>query len=168
MSDVPKPKVSIHGPIGRLVSRATAGPTFARIAPKVVAPLDVLVHRLTGGRHIVSEGLVPTVVLTTIGAKSGEPRTVPLACLPDHDDFYVVGSNFGRDHHPAWTTNLLASPRATASYRGESFEVVATLLDADAKAAVWPRLVAIWPNYDAYTERSGRDLRVFHLVRHRI
>jgi hypothetical protein len=50
------------------------------------------------------------------------------------------------------------------TYRGGTTPVRATLLDTVEKAAVWPRLTAVWPNYDRYTEVSGRDLRVFRLV----
>lgn len=138
---------------------------FARVAPPVVTRLDRVVHRLTRGRRMVSQGMVPTIVLTTTGAKSGEPRVVPLACLPETDHFYVVGSNFGREHHPAWTANLLAHPEATASFDGDTFGVQARLLSADEKAGVWPKLVDIWPNYDRYEARSGRDIRVFRLDR---
>ena len=75
-----------------------------------------------------------------------------------------MGSNFGREQHPAWTANLRANPEAAVTFRGRTLPVRATLLDADEKAAVWPRLTAVWPNYDRYTEVSGRDLRVFRLV----
>jgi deazaflavin-dependent oxidoreductase (nitroreductase family) len=112
---------------------------------------------------LLSQALLPSLVLTTVGHRSGEPRTVPLATLPDDDGFIVVGSNFGRPAHPAWTANLLARPEATISYRGRDIPVTAHLLDADEKVAMWPRLVAMWPVFDTYTDRSGRDLRVFRL-----
>jgi deazaflavin-dependent oxidoreductase (nitroreductase family) len=104
-------------------------------------------------------------VLETTGAKSGQRRTTPLACLPEDDgSFLVVGSNFGRESHPAWTANLRANPSATVTFRGRTVPVTASPLDAGEKAEVWPRLTAVWPNYDRYTEVSGRDLRVFRLV----
>ena len=86
-------------------------------------------------------------------------------CVPDGDGgWWVVGSNFGREHHPAWTGNLIAEPRATVSFEGRTTEVAAELLDDDAKAEVWPKLVAVWPAYDDYVEASGRNIRVFHLT----
>ena len=64
-------------------------------------PTDRLLHKLTGGRVIVSRLLVPSMVLTTTGRKSGLPRESPLACVPDGPGrWYVVGSNFGREAHP--------------------------------------------------------------------
>ena len=54
----------------------------------------------------------PVVLLTTTGRKSGKPRTSPLLYYREADKIYVVGSNFGQQHHPAWTSNLLADPKA--------------------------------------------------------
>ena len=155
--------LSVTGPVGRLVQRLAQQPQFAVVALKVAPRLDRLVSRLSGGRFVVSQLLVPTLVLTTTGAKSGLPRESPLATLVDGDSFYVVGSNFGTEKHPAWTANLLASPEAAVLFRGRRVGVRARLLDAEEKAAVWPRLLTVWPTYDSYVERSGRDLRVFRL-----
>ena len=157
-------KVSHDSLMGRAVLRMAASPSFARVAPSVVPRLDRLVHRVTGGRTTMSAGMVPTVLLTTTGSRSGEPRTVPLACVPEGDDLYVVGSNYGRARHPAWSTNLIATPRARASFAGRAYDVDAHLLTADEKAEAWPRLVHAWPAYQTYVERSGRDLRVFRLT----
>jgi deazaflavin-dependent oxidoreductase (nitroreductase family) len=154
---------SIDSPIGRAVQRVAGSAAFAKVAPPVVPRLDRLLHKVTGGRVVLSDALVPSLVLTTTGATSGRPRPVPLACLPDGDALYVVGSNFGRENHPAWTGNLLRTPRAQVSFRGRSFEVDASLLSEDEKAEVWPELTRVWPTYDRYVERSGRDLRVFRL-----
>ena len=138
---------------------------FRAVGPKVVPPLDRFLSRVTGGRVVLSGAMVPSLVLETTGAKSGQRRTTPLACLPEDDgSFLVVGSNFGRERHPAWTANLKANPGATVTFRGRTIQVTAALLEAEDKAAVWPRLTAVWPNYDRYTEVSGRDLRVFRLV----
>jgi deazaflavin-dependent oxidoreductase (nitroreductase family) len=138
---------------------------FAVLGSKVFPPLDRLVHKLTGGRVVLSAGLVPSLVLTATGRKSGEPRRTPLATLPVDDDFLVVGSNFGKEHHPVWTANLLANPDATVSFRGQTIPVKARLLDPAEKQEVWPQLLRLWPTYDRYVERSGRDLRVFRLER---
>jgi deazaflavin-dependent oxidoreductase (nitroreductase family) len=157
--------VDVRSPVGRVTQWVAASSGFRAVGPKVVPPLDRLLSRLTGGRVVFSGAVVPSLVLETTGAKSGRRRTTPLACLPEDDgSFLVVGSNFGREHHPAWTANLEAHPDATVTYRGGTTPVRATLLDTVEKAAVWPRLAAVWPNYDRYTEVSGRDLRVFRLV----
>jgi deazaflavin-dependent oxidoreductase (nitroreductase family) len=149
--------------VGRTVGAVAGHPVFARVAPKVVPPLDRLLGRLTGGRVVLSAAIVPSLVLVTTGARSGLPREAPLATLPDGDGFYVVGSNFGREAHPAWTHNLLAEPAAEVVFRGRRFPVTARLLDDDERDEVWPRLQAIWPTYDRYQARVDRRLRVFRL-----
>ena len=154
----------VDGPVGRAMQQMATSSWFRKVGPKVVPPMDRVLNRVTGGRVVVSSLLVPSMVLTTTGRKSGEPRTCPLACMPDGDGWYVVGSNFGREHHPAWTGNLVADPRATVTYRGATVPVEATLLDDAAKAEVWPRLVSLWPAYDTYVEVSGRNIRVFRLA----
>ena len=154
----------VDGPVGRTMQKMAAAPWFAKVAPKVVPPMDKALHKLTGGRVLVSRMLVPSLVLTTTGRKSGLPRESPLACMPEGDGWYVVGSNFGRKTHPAWTGNLLADPNATVSYAKRETPVLARLLTDDEKADVWPRLTRTWPAFDSYVERSGRNIRVFHLT----
>lgn len=158
--------MDVNGPVGRVVQRAAASPRFAPIASKIMPRLDTALSRLTRGHLQLSRLLVPTLVLTATGAKSGQPRTTPLATLPEDDgSFLVVGSNFGRDSHPGWTANLLKTPRATVTFRGATFPVAAHLLSEQEKGQAWPRLTAVWPVYDRYVETSGRELRVFRLVR---
>ena len=157
--------MDVRSPVGRVTQWVAASSGFRAVGPKVVPPLDRLLSRLTGGRVVLSAAMVPSLVLETTGARTGQRRTTPLACLPEDDgSFLVVGSNFGQQKHPAWTANLKANPEATVTFRGRTVPVTATLLDADQKAEVWPRLTAVWPNYDRYTKVSGRDLRVFRLV----
>jgi deazaflavin-dependent oxidoreductase (nitroreductase family) len=156
-------RVGLDSRLGRAVVKASGSKTFMRVGPKVVPHLDRLLHRVSGGRVIMSAGLLPSLVLTTTGAKTGQKRTTPLATKPEDGGWYVVGSNFGREHHPAWTANLIANPEAEVSYKGRSTPVTAHLLTAAEKEMTWPRLVKFWPNYAVYVERSGRDLRVFRL-----
>ncbi|HUR51826.1 MAG TPA: nitroreductase/quinone reductase family protein [Mycobacteriales bacterium] len=155
--------LSVTGPVGRVVQRLAQRPRFSLVALRVAPRLDRMAHRLSGGRFVVSQLLIPTLVLTTTGAKSGLPRESPLATLVDGDAFYVVGSNFGTEKHPAWTGNLMKEPAATISFRGRKTPVRAHLLTDEEKAAIWPRLLTVWPTFDSYAERSGRNIRVFRL-----
>ena len=115
----------IDGFIGRATQQMTATPRFSQVAPKLLPPLDRTLHRLTGGRFLVGRLLVPSLVLTTTGRRSGVPRDAPLACMPGDGGWYVVGSNFRRTHHPAWAGNLIATPEARVPFRGRTAEVVA-------------------------------------------
>lgn len=146
-----------------VVAKVSGSPAFARVGPRVVPPVDRVLYRATGGRLGLSSIIVPSLVLTTTGAKSGLPRHTPLATHPEGGSWYVVGSNFGRPHHPAWTHNLLAHPDATVTYAGRTVNVTAHLLGDAEVAEVWPRLIARWPSYDRYAETAGRELRVFRL-----
>jgi deazaflavin-dependent oxidoreductase (nitroreductase family) len=157
--------VELTSGVGRAVQKISGTPIFARIGPKVIPRFDRLLHKVSGGRYILSGAMVPSLMLNALGAKSGLPRQTPLATVPIGDSWYVVGSNFGRNEHPLWTGNLIAHPNVSISVQGASYDVHAHLLTAEEKTAVWPELTKVWPNYDVYVERSQRDLRVFRLDR---
>jgi len=82
----------------------------------------------------------------------------------DGDAYVVTASNWGQQHHPAWSGNLLATPEATVEIRGREIPVRAGLAEGDARARLWGKVTSVWPAYDTYEERSGRTIRVFRLV----
>ncbi len=151
----------------RAVRRVSSTRGFAKVAPHVVPALDRAVHRLTRGKLLLSALMLPGVVLTSTGARSGLPRRTPLACMPAPDGlaWTLVGSNFGRPGHPAWTTNLLARPDADINWKGTDIPVTARLLSGEERAAVWQDLLAFWPPYATYQARVEREIRVFRLER---
>ncbi|MFI1359522.1 nitroreductase family deazaflavin-dependent oxidoreductase [Streptomyces sp. NPDC020898] len=150
----------------KMVQKVSSAPAFARIAPHVVPALDRAVHRLTRGKVLLSAQLLPGVVLTARGAKSGQARRTPLACMPQPEgSWLLVGSNFGRTGHPAWTANLLAHPDAEISWKGEDIPVTAHLLTGEERTAAWKALLAFWPPYATYQARIDRQIRVFRIVR---
>ncbi|WP_405150725.1 nitroreductase family deazaflavin-dependent oxidoreductase [Sphaerisporangium sp. NBC_01403] len=137
---------------------------FSLVGPKIVPPVDRFLNRVSGGRVLMGDQMVPHLLLTTTGSKSGEPRRSPLACLPEDDGaFLVAGSNFGKERHPAWSGNLIKNPRATVTFRGRVIPVTGHLLAGAGRERAWQDLTRHWPVYDGYTERSGRELRVFRL-----
>jgi len=149
--------------IRRLVRRAGHTRTLSRLGSLLV-PADRLVGRLTGGR-VVALALVPSLVLTTTGRKSGQPRRQPLLYVRDGDAFVVIGSNWGKTRQPAWTLNLLADPRATVTLDGRQIPVTATRAEGAERARLWDLLVAEWPAYTTYVQRAGgRDIRIFRLT----
>ncbi|MGW7405305.1 nitroreductase family deazaflavin-dependent oxidoreductase [Streptomyces sp. NPDC054833] len=151
----------------RLVQKVSSTRGFAKVAPHVVPALDRAVHRVTRGKVLLSAQLLPGVVLTSTGARSGLPRRTPLACMPEEGGrgWILVGSNFGRTDHPAWTHNLLAHPDATVSWKGEDIPVTARLLKGEERAAVWKALLVFWPPYATYQARVAREIRIFRIVR---
>jgi len=104
------------------------------------------------------------MLLTTTGRRSGLPRAQPLLCTPDGDGYVVVASNWGQRHHPAWSANLIAEPRARALVDGREFDVVATLAEGPERDRLWSLVTRIWPGYDDYARRAGRPIRVFRLA----
>jgi len=137
---------------------------FRRVGPRIMPPLERAMKRATGGRVQLSGLGVPTLVLHTIGAKSGLERDTVLMYCPDGAEMLVTGSNFARDHHPAWTANLIAHPDAAVSRHGRRAPVRARMLDDAEREAVWPQLERNWPGYRRYEVTAGRTLRVFRLT----
>ncbi|WP_433712223.1 nitroreductase family deazaflavin-dependent oxidoreductase [Nocardia sp. CA-084685] len=130
-----------------------------------VTPLDRAILERTNAKYTLLGPIgAPVMLLTTTGRKSGEPRTQPLLYLHDGDTIYVIGSNFGQQHHPAWTANLLANPNATVAIAGQRIPVRATLVEAD-KDALFARFIEITSAYGVYRTRTTRDLRIFALTR---
>ncbi|MEV0259565.1 nitroreductase family deazaflavin-dependent oxidoreductase [Streptomyces sp. NPDC050732] len=153
----------------RLVQKVSSTRAFAKIAPHFVPAMDKAVHRLTGGKVLLSARMLPGVVLTARGAKTGLPRRTPLACMPEGDgegggSWVLVGSNFGRPGHPAWTANLLAHPDAEVNWRGKDIPVRARLLTGEDRAAAWEAALRFWPPYAAYQSRITREIRLFRLT----
>src|SRR5438094_1336231 len=69
-----------------------------------IAPVQLWLYRVTGGRFQLSALLLPALMLVTKGARTGQRRETPLMCVPRPDGSYLVsGSNWGQPHHPAWT-----------------------------------------------------------------
>ena len=151
----------------RIVQKVSSTRGFAKVAPHVIPALDRAVHRLTRGRLLLSAQMLPGVILTSTGARSGLPRRTPLACMPEEDGrtWILIGSNFGRDGHPAWTANLIAHPDAEVSWKGADIPVRATLLTGRERAAVWKTALAFWPPYATYQARVEREIRLFRIAR---
>ncbi|CCK29381.1 hypothetical protein BN159_5002 [Streptomyces davaonensis JCM 4913] len=151
----------------RMVQKVSSTRGFAKVAPHVIPALDRAVHRLTRGRVLLSAQLLPGVILTSTGARSGLPRRTPLACMPEPENgtWILIGSNFGRPGHPAWTANLLAHPDAEISWKGADIAVTARLLQGEERAAVWKAALAFWPPYATYQARVEREIRLFRVVR---
>ncbi|MEY9962957.1 deazaflavin-dependent oxidoreductase (nitroreductase family) [Streptacidiphilus sp. MAP12-16] len=147
-----------------VIQKVSSSVTFARIAPHLLPRLDKAVHRVSGGKVMLSQYMLPSLFLTTTGRRSGEPRVAPLACLPEvGGTFLVVGSNFGRTDHPAWTGNLLGRPEALVEHKGRKVQVTARLLEGEERAEAWAALLRMWPPYATYQARIDRQIRVFRL-----
>jgi deazaflavin-dependent oxidoreductase (nitroreductase family) len=131
----------------------------------LVPPLQLRLYRWTGGRFQLSALLMPSLVLTTTGAKTGRRRDTPLACWPQRDGSWLIaGSNWGQASHPAWTANLITHPDAEIVISRRHLAVTARLLAGDERLAAWPVLEAQFPGYQEYERQAGREIRIFRLV----
>jgi deazaflavin-dependent oxidoreductase (nitroreductase family) len=140
-------------------------PWFPPIGKRIIPPIDKTLYKLSGGRiALMSASGYTGLLLTTTGRKSGKERSVPLLYVAHEGRYYLTGSNWGQQSHPAWTLNLITNPEATLTFRGRSIPVTARLLDGPDREAIWPVLTKTWPNFDVYTDRSGRELRVFEMT----
>jgi deazaflavin-dependent oxidoreductase (nitroreductase family) len=129
-----------------------------------LAPVQLWLYRRTGGRFQLSALLVPSLVLSTTGAKSGLRRETPLMCLPCPDgSFLVGGSNWGQEHHPAWTANLLAHPDAEVVISRRRVAVRARLLKDEDREAAWTLIESQFPGYRGYEATANRRIRIFRL-----
>ena len=138
----------------------TAMVLFRRTAPVA----DRFVSKISGGRHTAVGIVVPTLILTHIGRKSGRRYDSPLMYLPLDGNFVVAGSNWGRAEHPGWSDNLLAHPDATVVVGGETLAVRARLASAQERRHLWAQLAENWPPFTTYAKRAGdREIRVFVL-----
>ncbi len=151
-------------PVSSLLRRLGRTRAFARLG-RAVSGLDRRLQSATDGRwSVLGRPTLPQLILTTTGRRSGEPRDAVLLYAQDDDRYVVIGSNWGQQHHPAWSLNLLADPRARVAVGPRAFDVVAHLASDDERARLLDALRAVWPGYDEYAVRSGRDLRVFVLT----
>jgi len=112
----------------------------------------------------VWEGL-PTLLLTTIGRRSGQPHTTPLIYGQDGDRYLVVGSRGGAPAHPQWYHNLLAQPRVQLQILGDRFPARARPASAAEKPALWQKMVQLYPPYAEYQTRTTREIPVVILER---
>jgi deazaflavin-dependent oxidoreductase (nitroreductase family) len=100
---------------------------------------------------------VPVLLLTTIGRKSGEPKTTPLLYLEDGERVIIVGSQGGMAKHPQWFLNLTQNPAVEVQIGSQQRKMRARVANPAEHAALWPRLVALYADfatYQAWTDRA--------------
>ncbi len=113
-----------------------------------------------GGRWLHG---APVMLLTTIGRKSGQPRTAPLLYLRDGEDIICVASKGGMSKHPLWFRNLETNPDCEVQIGTDVRRMRARRASDDEKAAYWPRLVAMYRDFDDYQARTERNIPVLIL-----
>lgn len=105
------------------------------------------------------------LLLTTTGAKSGQPRLAPLAYLTIDGRTIIIGSKAGADTNPDWVHNLRANPRAHIEVATDAYDVVARELPAAERDDVYPKVVALAPGFGDYQAKTSRVIPLFELER---
>jgi deazaflavin-dependent oxidoreductase (nitroreductase family) len=107
----------------------------------------------------------PTLLLTTIGRKSGQKYTTPLIYGESDGRYLVVGSRGGAPEHPQWYQNLLVNPDVEVQVMGDRFKARARPAGPDEKPALWQVMVAVYPSFAEYQTRTDRQIPVVILER---
>ncbi|GCE20534.1 nitroreductase family deazaflavin-dependent oxidoreductase [Dictyobacter kobayashii] len=105
------------------------------------------------------------LLLTSTGAKSGQPRTTPLVYLPDGDRMVIFASKAGAPTNPDWYHNLLANPEATVEVGAETIKVKATVAGAEERDRLYNTQAALAPNFAEYQQKTTRKIPVVILER---
>ena len=128
-------------------------------------------YSLLGARHVEayqdSGGEVgflwngaKTLLLTTTGRQTGQPRTTPLIYEADGDRYVVIASVGGAPTHPQWYLNLQADAHAEVQVKAGHLEVTASTAEGDERTRLWALVNEQWPNYDVYQTRTDRVIPV--------
>ena len=128
---------------------------------RVMSRLNTWIYRVSGGRLLGRfPGGAPVLLLTTVGRRSGRLQTAPLLYLQEGDNYVVVASKGGMTHNPLWFKNLEANPQVDMEVGSRTMRATARRASKDEKAALWPKLVALYPSYADYQARTERDIPV--------
>lgn len=137
-----------------LVRRAGTTRVGVWLIGHLVSPLQRQLYRRSGGR-ISLTGSAPVLLLTTIGRRTGKPRTIPVFYLRDGKRFIVCNVNPGFEQPNPWTLNLRANASARVQVGAVTIGVRARAATDEEVARYWPDLVGLWPAYKAFYERGG-------------
>ena len=122
--------------------------------------------RANGGKVAGKYEGANLLLLTTTGAKTGQPRTTPLAYFRFDGKLIIVGSSWGAQSHPAWVRNLWANPSVHVEVGTDSFDATARALSAAEREALWTQVVATAPVFGEYQGRTHRVIPLFELQQH--
>jgi deazaflavin-dependent oxidoreductase (nitroreductase family) len=100
-------------------------------------------------------GLLPTLLLTTTGRKSGEPKPLPLIYKEIDGNFVIIASKGGAPSHPVWYLNLEANPDCEIQVASRHFHATMRVAEGSERSEMWAQMAEIYPPYNAYQEAAG-------------
>jgi deazaflavin-dependent oxidoreductase (nitroreductase family) len=122
-------------------------------------------YRANGGKVSGMFAGAPLLLLTTTGARSGQPRVAPLAYTTDNDRLVVIASKGGAPTHPDWFYNVRSNPDVTVELGAEAFPARATILQGAERQRLFDQMAAQMPNFAEYQRNTTRQLPVIVLER---
>lgn len=135
---------------------------YIRPVLKFLTKLNVWTYKASKGRvWNTFPGGYPICILGSQGAKSGEWREVALIHLPHNNKELLVASQGGMDRNPNWFYNVSANPEVDITVTGETRRMHARRVSDEEKAALWPHLLSLYPDFDEYQARTDRNIPVF-------
>ncbi|MCC6454868.1 MAG: nitroreductase family deazaflavin-dependent oxidoreductase [Caldilineaceae bacterium] len=108
---------------------------------------------------------VTTLLLTTIGRRSGKPRRTALIYGRDGDRYIIVASKGGAEEHPNWYRNLTDHPEVEVQVLDDRFHARARTATAEERPRLWDLMAEIWPAYNDYQKKTSRTIPVVILER---
>lgn len=108
---------------------------------------------------------VPTLILTTLGRRSGKPRRLALIYGQDGDRYVIVASKGGAEKHPEWYLNLIENPEVKVQVMADRFRATARTANPEERAKLWPKRAEIWPAYNDYQNKTDRQIPIVILER---
>ncbi len=127
---------------------------------RVITSGNLWLLKLTGGRLGNSFLGREVLLLTTVGRKTGKPRTLPMYYMREGDRFFLVASNAGLSEDPIWLKNALASPTVSINLRGRKQAMRCRVASAEEKEKYWPIMTAHFPMWKEVEDRSTRKFPV--------
>ena len=142
--------------------KAEAGPAMPRALLKAFTRLNVWVYRASSGRLMNKLAGDPICLVNMTGAKSGQPRTMPLMYVPYNAGVLLVASQGGAPKHPVWYQNLVKYPDIVVEQGGRKLALTARVLEGEEREAAWLVCVEHFADYAVYQERTNRLIPVFY------
>ena len=133
---------------------------MANLGFRILGGIHKAVYRVTGGKIGGQIGKLPVLLLTTVGRRSGQRRTQPLAYTQTGDGYAVIASKGGAAQHPFWYLNLRANPLAEVTVGHETRKVRARDAEGEERERLWRALADLYPGYDRYAQKTSRRIPV--------
>ncbi len=130
---------------------------------KVFTALNVFFYRLTGGILGGQMGGQSMLLLSTTGRKSGRTHVIAITYFRDGNDYILVASNWGKDHHPAWYHNLISQPLAEIQVKTHKLRVCAHPAADGEYDRLWAFVTRHNPQYTRYQQQTLRKIPVMIL-----